>query len=287
MYGTPLLNLTLPLPVKCAHAGLFVSSGRGRHPRRIIDSYELIFVHQGRLGMFEEEAKFDLGPGDTLLLVPGRRQGGTAPYPPDLAFFWLHFHLAGSAAEAPAPELQLPLPQVAHLSQPERLEDLFRRFLNDREAGTLSRIQADLLLLMMLDEVAEAQREAVKQKAEHQTGALLADRARQLIHSGFHRGITTSMLARQLHCNPDYLGRVFRNTYGITICEAIHRQQVSKAKELLKDSPLNGNEIAAACGFCDGIYFRRIFRRYTGMTPMALRRLYGRRFVDTECAVRS
>jgi AraC-like DNA-binding protein len=281
--------LPLPLPVRAGNAGFFISQGRGRHPERVIASQELILVSRGRLGMHEAECEFDLGPGDVLLLSAGRPHGGTVQYPPDLAFYWLHFEMAppaagigeGGGGMAGAGAV-LELPRTVHLPQPGRVEDLLRRFLNDQEAGCLKRLEADLLLLQILAEIADAARPPVAAETVGGPGPVLANQANQLIQTRFSQGISTAALARDLHCNPDYLGRVYRAAYHCTIVEAIHRQQVAKARELLKDSPLNSHEIARACGFRDDIYFRRIFKRHAGLAPLAFRRLYARRHVNTE-----
>jgi hypothetical protein len=38
------LNLCFNLPITAKNAGLFISRGKGEHPDRVIDSFELIFV---------------------------------------------------------------------------------------------------------------------------------------------------------------------------------------------------------------------------------------------------
>ena len=87
--------------------------------------------------------------------------------------------------------------------------------------------------------------------------------------------IQTAMVASALRCNPDYLGRVFREAHGFTLTAAIHHRRLRRARELLMDSQLGVAEIAGECGFADAAYFGRMFRRYEGMPPLAYRRLYG------------
>ena len=74
--------------LEALNAGLFVSPGFGTHPERVLDSYELMFVTQGRLDMFEENRSFSLLRNQTLLLCPGLRHGGLLPYLPDVNFYW-------------------------------------------------------------------------------------------------------------------------------------------------------------------------------------------------------
>lgn len=68
-----------------------------------------------------------------------------------------------------------------------------------------------------------------------QAGAAMAWKAKQLIRTQFHLPLSTSQLAKALHCNADYLGRVFRRTFHLALTEAIHRQRVRAVEKLLLD----------------------------------------------------
>ncbi|CAI6197931.1 hypothetical protein DJICPGNB_17920 [Escherichia coli] len=65
----------------------------------------------------------------------------------------------------------------------------------------------------------------------------------------------------------DYLGRVYRRVFHLTLTEAIHRQRVREAEKLLISEARSLSEVAALCGFNDVGYFRQIFRKHTGLTP--------------------
>src|SRR5687768_3298314 len=87
--------LTMP---RAQNGGQFVSRGIGTHPRRVIDSHELIFVTGGSLRLEEDGRQFTLSAGETLLLWPGRRHAGIVPYDPDTEFYWVHFDTGGEKA---------------------------------------------------------------------------------------------------------------------------------------------------------------------------------------------
>jgi YesN/AraC family two-component response regulator len=97
-----------------------------------------------------------------------------------------------------------------------------------------------------------------------EAGASMAWKAKQLIRTQFHLPLSTSQLARALHCNADYLGRVFRRTFHLTLTEAIHRQRVRAAEKLLLNDSASLTEVATRCGFNDVGYFRQIFTKHTG-----------------------
>lgn len=257
------LNFTSPLQVQ--NGGHFISRGVGRHPRRILESYELVYVDRGVLGLREEGVEFVLGAGEALLLQPGRFHGGLGDFDPDLSFYWLHFELAG----APGTGEPLAVPQRSQVQAPERFVALLRMFLAEQEDGAPA-AALELLLLALLERLARSPVASAAQGA----GVALAYRARQLISTRYGDALGTATLASALRCNPDYLGRVFRQTFGITLTEAIHRQRITAAERLLLSAELPLSRIAERCGFGNSAYFRRLFLRQRGMTPAAYRRLF-------------
>lgn len=271
------LQLHPMLPVQAENAGLFISRGTGKHPERIIHSHELIFVRSGILGIQEEDHEFLVQAGQTLLLWPERRHYGTLFYQEDLSFYWVHFNVLPltSASE----QSLLTITQYGTVKQPDYLNTLFRRFLDAQEAGYLKQTEANLLLLLMLW---EAGQHTTLLPATEKTQTILAGRASEYISTHFHEPISTMTIAQVLNCNPDYLGRIYQRVYKQTITEAIHRRRLAYARKLLLESRQNTTQIALACGFEDSGYFRRVFKRYEGLTPFAFRRLYAQVHVNTE-----
>ncbi|WP_420594076.1 AraC family transcriptional regulator [Deinococcus sp.] len=286
--GGQALSLGLALPVEARNAGLFISRGVGTHPDRVIDTFELIFVREGVLHIQEEAfaeketqretQAFRLSRGQSLLLFPGRRHFGTAAYPANLSFYWLHFRLRPQADAGQAGFL-VDVPRHASVARPEQLTGLFHRFLSEQEAGTLLVAEANLLVIQLLLEMA---RSVAAPPERSSAGAVLAGRAEIRIRQQFHQDLSASRLAEELGCNPDYLGRVFRQVYGHTLTEALLRCRVRHAKHLLQEAELSVASVAAQCGFHEPGYFRRMFKRYEGVTPGVYRRLNGRRHVITE-----
>lgn len=262
------LQIQTICPVKAQNAGLFISRGGAMHPTRMIESHELIFVIHGQLDMWEEDQVFHLEAGETLHLWPGRRHGSTVPMPPDLKFYWIHFEVRDSDIA----ELRnngevlgaaINMPQTVHLPRPEGLERLFRIFLAEQEIGTLHALSANLLTMLMLIEVGHQTQEA------HETEDLnvVATWTHTYIRMNFDRPITAGKVAAALGYNVDYLGRIYHQTYGCTLTDAIHRRRINKACEWLLNSNLTISQIASNCGFSDPDYFRRIFKRYMQTTP--------------------
>ncbi len=269
------LRFDLTSAVEAYNSGLFVSPGYGTHATRVIDSYELIFVTQGFLDMFEGEMNYHLECNQTLLLYPGRRHGGSAPFAPDANFYWVHFQILDRVpGDSP-----IRIPKIATVSDPEFLTELFCRFISDQESGTLDPLIAAHLVTLMLCEAGEP---VGPIPVSPQQGSSLAGLIQTYIDENYRRPITTSSIARDLLYNSDYLERVYRRHAGISILDALHLKRIASARALLRsEGRKNINEIAFACGYTDPGYFRRMFKRLTGLTPKQFRSLYSRTHINT------
>jgi AraC-like DNA-binding protein len=267
--------------LEALNGGLFVSPGFGIHAERVIDSYELIFVTQGCLDIFEGARRFHLARNQSLLLHPGIRHGGALPYTPDVNFYWAHFRVRQGSSSG----LVIGVPKTATVRDPEGLTELFCRFISDQESGMLDPCSAAQLIALMLCSIADgdaAERPAAAARGPGRERAGLVEAVHRSIESDYRSPISTSAIAKSLGYNPDYLERVFSGHEHISIMDAIHQKRIGMAKAALhNDIRRNINEIAFECGYADAGYFRRMFKRLTGLTPREFRSLYARTHINT------
>ena len=271
-----MLELSIALPVKAQNGGLFISRGMGSHPARKLTSWEVIFVEKGTLTIQEEENVFAVNAGESLVLWPQRHHVGVGDFPADLKFYWLHFDVTKEAHHGEW-LTHLAIPQHVKVGDPQYMMSLFRQFLNEQESMQRS-VALELALLLILQQIALG--------ADHKTdtddaGTALAWKAQQLIRTQFHLPLSTSALAKELHGNADYLGRVYRRVFRLTLTDAIHRQRVRAAEKLLISDARSLKEVAGLCGFSDVGYFRQIFRKHTGLTPAAWKRRYCKEHINS------
>lgn len=274
-----MLDLKISLPIKVQNGGLFISRGVGSHPQRELDSWELIFVEKGTLTIRENDTLFSVKAGESLLLWPHRKHVGVGIFPADLKFYWLHFELNSICDKKPdIPASLISLPQHGKVLNPQQVISLFRQFLSEQE--TLIRSSAlELILLLIMQQLSMA---ANDNPQADNSGVALAYKAQELIRTQFHLPVSTSTLASQLHCNADYLGRVYRQTFQLTLTEAIHRQRVMSAEKMLIGDSCSLSEVTERCGFQDVGYFRKVFRKAMGLTPAAWKRRYCKVHINSD-----
>jgi transcriptional regulator GlxA family with amidase domain len=70
------------------------------------------------------------------------------------------------------------------------------------------------------------------------------------------------------------LKRRFKAATGLSIIEYIQNHRIEQAKKLLEAGSMPVDEISAAVSYEDASFFRRLFKRLTGLTPSQYRRMF-------------
>lgn len=68
--------------------------------------------------------------------------------------------------------------------------------------------------------------------------------------------------------------RRFKSATGCSLIDFLQNLRVEEAKRLLETSDLPVDEISAETGYSDTSFFRRLFKRLTGLTPSNYRRMF-------------
>lgn len=92
-------------------------------------------------------------------------------------------------------------------------------------------------------------------------------RALEFIRSHAADGIGTSDVVATMGCSRSLAFRLFASEAKTTILDAIQRRRIELAKPLLRTRMHSIYIIAKLCGFEDDCDFRRVFKRYLGLTP--------------------
>jgi signal transduction histidine kinase/DNA-binding LacI/PurR family transcriptional regulator/AraC-like DNA-binding protein len=104
-----------------------------------------------------------------------------------------------------------------------------------------------------------------------QTSALVK-RAVAYLHQNYARSLARWEIANAIGVSKDYLSRVFHRELGLSPWDYLNRYRIEQAKQLLCHTNGTIRAIAAQVGFKDQLYFSRVFRKLTGLSPSAFRK---------------
>lgn len=96
--------------------------------------------------------------------------------------------------------------------------------------------------------------------------------ALEYIHDNLDKVPSIEEMSKLTGLSPSYFSRTFRKTMDENFVGYVNRIKVEKAVEMLKTGNKSINTIAEMLGYTDASYFIKVFKRYTGTTPLAFRR---------------
>lgn len=241
-------------------AGRFTSRGEWIHPKRRIDTVELIVAVEGSFSMMENGERFLVEQDSVLFLEPGLEHGGVELSRERVSFYWFHLQnfedLQGRGLKK---HIRLTDPYAVHL--------LCRQILSYFKGDFEPSVAEHLLQVLLAELGAQSRAEILAREAP-------VVRIREWIRINADRGLTVSQIAAQFGYNEDYLSRLFKKNYGKSLKCVIDEMKAAQIKRLLMDSDLTLYQIAEQTAFEDYKLFLKFFKYHEGITPTEFRNLY-------------
>lgn len=96
----------------------------------------------------------------------------------------------------------------------------------------------------------------------------------QYIHEHYNENLPVNELAARFDMSPNYFSSIFKKEMNQSAVNYITEYRVQKAREYLEASDWSVVEIARKVGYEDNQYFFRVFKKYTGLTPLQYRQTH-------------
>jgi AraC-like DNA-binding protein len=225
------------------------------------------FVRQGRVETATRGVRSRAGDGDAMIHPPHLPFSERADVP------GTHLYFVFDARVPPHLDLLRlnPIPPVVRVPSPADYADTFGRLL-DAWASPASPARdvrafalATDLLAAILDgwqAMGAPPRPAALQTPEDRFADVIGFMAAHL-----DRRLTRDDLAGRVCLHPGYFDRAFRAAYGLAPMQMLRDLRLRRARQLLEDTDLTLDSIAAACGLGDAAAFSRAFRARYGAAP--------------------
>ncbi len=83
--------------------------------------------------------------------------------------------------------------------------------------------------------------------------------------------ITVEALAELAELSPFHFSRVFKESTGTTPMQFVTRERITRAQQLIRETPRSLIEIALEVGYSNPSHFAKVFRKVAGVTPTEFR----------------
>lgn len=147
------------------------------------------------------------------------------------------------------------------LTLQEKIETMHREWLKQ---GNLAHFHVKVLFYQFIYELLQQlhQQQVIVQQPD------LVEQIQNYIEEYYNQPITRESLAQMLNYSVPYIAKQFKQKTGRSIIDYLIQIRIQKAQQLLLHTTSSLQEIASSVGYEDVSYFIRIFKKYSGQTPM-------------------
>lgn len=249
------------LPLVVYNVGFQKCGALHRWGPGVRDHYLLHHIVSGRGSYQRGKEIFSLSAGQSFLIVPGEEVTYTADQDDPWEYYWAGFSgegarllLSRTTFSPDCPVLRTPV-----IGLRQALLDVYKARGSDFSSAVRMAGYLQAALGLLIGGEAEQSEDYPLRGARH-------------IEYNYAHPLTIEEVARQAGVSRSQLYRGFMDQFGCSPKEYLNRIRLSQAKLLLLRGDLSVGAVARSCGFDDPLYFSRIFRRETGITPMEYRR---------------
>lgn len=244
-------------------------------------SFEILYTLFGQRTFLVEDKVFTMSKGDIIFIRSSALHKSLARGIPGyerLVVYFTREFLGPEQAllEDGACPFNRPVPILSlNVGQQKEMEELlFKMFaeFRKRDQAYISFVKAKLVELLVFSLRCS---EASAAEPVRSTCHLLISDIAGYIRQHYQSEICLSDLAARFAVSPYYLSRLFKSTTGFSFLDYLHAIRVRQAQMLLRESGRKVTDVASEVGFDDLSYFAKVFRKYSGCTPLQYRKSNG------------
>ena len=225
-------------------------------PSIVIPYYDLTFVLDGSLTYIADGKKYVLNKNDVLFLTPGtyrERPLGTAP----VKYVCFNFYIEDDAS------------LTFDTFMPKAISTTIRKLVTVFPHSHImpsyhSREKIANILNYILLELLDF--EKFTSSNEHIIKII------KYIDENIKEKITLQTIHEHMHLSSGYISNIFKKETGKTLTDYVNERKMFIAKEMITSNEMSLTETAEQLGFENYNYFSRLFNKYYGTRPLALRK---------------
>lgn len=253
----------LKVDLEYISSGLFIAQDEWIHPRRIIDSYEIIFVMNGKVFLQEDETKYILNKNDAFILFPDRQHFGYQTSGEKTSFYWVHFKTSDFSA------LGLNDNRLISLPDGYNINSLFKQLLHVVNTAEYPKYTADLYMALIISELIFN-----LLNMSRKYSALAKTVAEWIRINCKDKNITVNSAAEYFQYNQDYLSKLFKASFGVGMKEYINTERIKLIKKYLMSSGYTVKQISVMMGYKDENSLIKFFKYNEGISPVRYKNTY-------------
>ncbi|HTL27825.1 MAG TPA: AraC family transcriptional regulator [Tepidisphaeraceae bacterium] len=221
-----------------------------------------LYGYHGEIRIGAEQ--FALRPGDVTITAAHRASTYDLPAP---GYHWcIHFNAVAPRGEITELPIHFALASMQEFAA-SRVREIARLH---AQASSLSLAAASAALQELLLWLA-MQAQARTSEARERRSISAVERAAAIVHAQFTEPLSVPELADEVGMTQNYLARMFRRRFGVTIPRYLLHRRIDYARHLLMTTNIPIHRVAQRVGLPDAQHFNKQFRKLVGTSPSQAR----------------
>ncbi|MBQ8598353.1 MAG: helix-turn-helix transcriptional regulator [Lachnospiraceae bacterium] len=233
-----------------------------KHPDRILQEHDLLYVREGNWSITQDEIDYSLTAGDVILLQSGHHHYGKFECNDIVKTGYIHFSVHDDdcvRTQTDNSENFYAFPMVVHCGNNPIIERYFNRVIYSFwDDDYYQKEKAALYLELLLCELSSV----VSRKQS------IADEIKLQIRKTPGRFISVEEFAKMYNCSVRTISSKFKESTGVSLHAWQMQLKCRMADELMQYEPtITLKEVAATYGFYDEYHFGKCFKKIMGRSP--------------------
>ena len=249
----------VPLMVNCCGKQIFQTQDYfcNRKDGRL--DYQIIYIHRGSGHFYINNEWTTLSAGNIVLYRPGIPQFYSYYANEKPEVYWIHF--TGNQCEDILNTYDV---KTCYIGERLYLKLLFQEIITELQLKKVS--YQDIVLHNFYIILCSIHR-SFSSLSKPFDNDFSFDRLLLELNSKYANKWSISSMANYCKLSESYFSHVFKKEAGQSFTNYVNFARINKAKDLLKNSDLKINEIAAMVGLENANYFSTLFKKLTGKSP--------------------
>lgn len=264
-------DASLPLFVNCCGYQHFMTKDFSiQRPTGRFD-YQILYIHKGCGHFFLNNRWEIISAGNVVVYLPSEPQIYTYYAKDKPEIYWIH--LAGNHCQELLEQYHI---HNCYIGIHRTLAQLFDEIILELQVH--KPFFQDITLAALYKMLPLIERFHLSQNSTPDSSAMI-ERLIVELNKSYMNPWDIATMAEFCHLSPDYFSHQFKDTLGISPVLYLSNLRIEKAKEFLLTESLSISEVAALVGYKDPLYFSKVFKKATGISP---KKFHGDRWLTND-----
>jgi AraC-like DNA-binding protein len=232
--------------------------------------YLLIYILEGLCVFDDDGEEREIGAGHILVFRPNEHQYYKSCGEKTLKYYGLSFN--GRFIDSVIDDMPIMAARLHNIGLDDALRTQFHEFITEMLVQPKEHVEIIWgQFFHLLGRLNSAIVASHKQNSRNYLREQNIQKAAQFICQNYNLDLSIHTMAEISGYSVSWFENLFHQQYLMSPVNYQIKQRVDKAKEMIGTSLLNISEIGYAVGFKDPLYFSKIFKKHTGVSPMQYR----------------